>query len=608
MRVDPLVALDGFREVTGGINSAVPPFLLPRTQFSRAINVSFRNYSPQTRPGWIKRSLRFLGPDGSTSTSLQTNFEDYIFQGATAFERENLLVVSVGGRLFRITMDQWDVLDVTPSGTSANPQLYRAWFAEAENFIIRQDGLSAPWIFDGGATRISNTMGVSGTKEIPVGKAMTYSQGRLVVSLPNGRAFVVGDIVGGPSGTAAYNFKDAILKFTENDIILGGGSFSVPLNAGTIEAIRPVAQVDTSLGQGPTQIFATNAILALNTPSQRATWQFVNYPIQTFSAIQAGSRSDRSTVNVNGDLWTRAQDGVRSFVVARRNFGSWVNTPQSRELDWIMSRDDQSLLLYSSAAVFDNRLFVTVRPYRNFQHGVPHDGLAVLDFSPVASLGQAFPPVWNGIWTGLKILQVVGGTFKGVERCFIFALDAGNNITLWEMTKDQVNDNPLTGDLREIDCSFETGAYGFPDASYDLKRLVKGWLWVAGMNGTIDILAYFKEAEDQCWHAWHSWSICATTETCGTTRCLTPQNLQMQYRKPFLLPTPPGDLDSSTGVPNNVGHSFQLRLEWSGTARFSKFLMGCEQEQENVTQTPPQSESCASVTCCPPQDFSYTLQ
>lgn len=611
MRIDPGVSYDGFAQVTQGVNGGLPSHMLPRTQFSKAVNVTFRGMQPKTRPGWRRQDLFFLAEDNVYDGTLQTNFEDYIFQGASAFEARNELVVAVGGRLFRIRLDYWDVADITTPDTN-NAGNYRDWFCEAEGFMIVQDGVSAPWIYDGATTRRSDTFGTSGLKEVPVGTAMSYSQGRLLVTLAgNQRSYVIGDIVGGPSGTLAYDFKDAVLKFTENDLINGGGSFTVPVNAGEIRAIQPVAQVDTSTGQGPTQIFTTSAVFSVNTPSERAAWATVNDPIQTYSVINNGALSDRACSLVNGDIWMRSLDGVRSFVVARRDFGTWVNAPVSEEVREALKTDAQDLLLYASIATFDNRLLASVRPYVNFEHGVVHEGMVVIDFSPVSYLGAQPRPVWEGVWTGPRLLQLVSGIFQGVERCFAFALDFNNNIILYELTKAQVNDFDGT-DVQEIQCSLESGSYGFPtkadpEGGFDLKRLLKGWLWVTDLNGSVEIGTFYRANEDPCWHSWSSWAICGTTSTCSSSDCMTPQTLHPQYRRPYLLKEPTGACDSVVGVPDNVGEEFQLRVEWRGHCAFTKFLASAFNEEQDVTAICPQSESCQTVACCPPYDYTYVL-
>ncbi len=66
------------------------------------------------------------------------------------------------------------------------------------------------------------------TPQLPAAGPMVYYQGRLWYAI--GRIFTAGDIVGGPSGTLAYNFKDSILMVTENPLAIGGDGFAVPDN------------------------------------------------------------------------------------------------------------------------------------------------------------------------------------------------------------------------------------------------------------------------------------------------------------------------------------------------------------------------------------------
>lgn len=607
MRSDPNTASDGYNEITQGMNSGVDAHQLERTQFSRMTNCTTRANVPTTRPGWAKRTLRFMDATGAVDTDLKTNFESYIFQGASVFERRDQLVVSVGGREFSIAIDTWDVQDITPIGNAANANLYRAWFCEAEDFLIRQDGQTAPWFYDGAVTRVSDAAGVNGVREMSVGKAMVYSQGRIVVALADDRSFVITDITGSDSGTAIYNYRDAVLRQTENEVINEGGAFSVPINAGPLRAIKPVAQVDTSTGQGPTQIFTQSAIFSLNTPTDRTTWKDLSFPIQTYSVLQAGAASDRAVVTVNGDLWMRSIDGIRSFAVARRDFSSrWVNNPQSREVTKETVGDDLTLLEFSSGAFYDNRLFFTVRPYRQFGHGVCHAAMIVMDFAPISYLSSNPLPVWQGIWTGLEILQVLSGVFGGVDRCFVFALNSDNEIELWEMTRDEVYDFDGTDNVR-IQGSFETGAFEFEDAGFDMKKLSKAWLWMTDIRGEVNVTTYYRADDDPIWHSWSNWTACATNETCaGAGPCVTPQNLQPQYRRPYLLSTPDSGCNSFSGVPDNIGEQFALRAEFTGHTSFPQYLVTAEKTQQDVVAVCPSeatSAACAVIDDCAPDDF-----
>lgn len=613
MRYDPKVIYDGFSVITRGINSGLAPVSLGRDQLSFAVNTTFRNGYATHRPGWLQRVLVF---DDDNDEDLQTHFEDEIFQGASAFERRNQLVTMIGGRLFRINIDTWNVLEVSDDSDLNPSNRYRAWFTEAEDFLTCQDGQSAPWLYDGASAIRSDSTGQNGPLQVPAGRAMVYSGGRLITTLTDPRSFVVGDIVGGSSGTPSYNYRDAVLYFTENTIVSGGGSFSTPINSGPINALRPVAQVDTSTGQGPTQIFTTGGVFSLNAPTDRTLWSEVNFPIGTVSMIQAGSLSDRATVNVNGDIWFRSLDGIRSFVVARRDFDSWVNAPMSREMARIIDRDDRNLLGYASGALFDNRLLMTVQPYRNWDHGIVHRGLAVIDFGPLAFLGTRVNPVWEGAWCGLQILQILTGVFNGVERCFIFALNAEEKIELWEVTRDRATDN-INGDDVDIEWFLETGAYTFPrgPTNYigpggELQSLVGGELYADLFNGTVEFTAEYRVDQDPCWHEWHSWSVCSTQELCGTpgsTVCVTPQNYRYQYRKPFRLPTPDISCDSVVDKTLNVGREIQVKLSMVGDCRIKMLECHGLDEQEDVNALCAPSETCKALACCDADPLSYVI-
>lgn len=614
MRNDPKAIYDGFSTILRGVNSGLAPVSLGRDQLAWAINATFRNNFATSRPGMQKRTLSFITPDDATP------FTDAIYQGAIAFERRNQLVAMIGGRLFSIELDtnQYNVLDVSTTGDLNPNNRYRAWFAEAEDFIIAQDGQSPPWLYDGASSRRSDTFGINGQREVPVGTAMCYGGGRLVVATADGRTFVVGDIVGGDSGTAAYGFRDSVVRFTENTIINEGGSFSVPINCGPITAIRPVAQVDTSTGQGPTQVITTGAIFSLNTPTDRTTWKDVNFPIQTVSLVQAGGLSDRATINVNGDIWTRSFDGVRSFIVARRDYQyTWINAPMSQEITRTIIRDDPNLLSHASAAVFDNRLLMTVQPYRVWGHGICHRALAVIDFAPLAYLGARNNPAWEGIWTGLQVLQIVTGNFHGQERCFVFALNASSEIELWELTKTAIVDNNGTADI-PIQWSIETGALTFPRMqgaeslpAQELVKLDGGRLFVDEINGSVAFAANYRIDQDQCWRDWWSWTVCASQTTCGTPlsmACITPQSLVQQYRKPFFLPTPREAADPVTHKPYNVGREAQARLAMTGKCRIKRLEAVAHDQQDDVVSQPAGNETCQPVACgtCP-NDYSYSI-
>src|SRR5689334_992087 len=110
------------------MDSSRSPNSIGREKVAFARNVTFRNGFPATRPGWSKRPITFEDVD------TQTDFETGYFQGAHSFEPHsggNNLIVSVGGRIFKIDTTSLVCNEVTGSDTNPSTRTH-AWMEQAE--------------------------------------------------------------------------------------------------------------------------------------------------------------------------------------------------------------------------------------------------------------------------------------------------------------------------------------------------------------------------------------------------------------------------------------------------------------------------------------------
>lgn len=569
---DPKRVTAGFISLEGGIDSGRSPNLIQTNQVSFAINTTFRGGFPTCRPGQKKIDLSFEDED------VQSDFEDGRFQGAEVYQADGgiaFIVASIGGKIFRVNVQTTNsVEDVSIDGDPNPTNRTQVWMTQAESWLIIQDGKSKALIFDGSGCRRANEI-----NEVPTGTAMAYGQGRLWVA--RRREYLAGDIVGGPSGSANKDYKDAVLKFTEAATLNGGGAFAVPLQAGDITGMRFTAQLDTGLGQGELVVSTESAMFTNLAPPDRSTWNSLSTPIQRVAQVNFGSKGNDSLVNVNGDLWYRAKDGIRSLIMAVRNFQQgWGNTPLSKEVNRLIQRDDRNLLQYCSGVNFDNRLLMTVSPVST-AHGVYHRGLVALDFDIISSVTQTGSPAWEGLWTGIRILKLLKGDFGGLERCFAFVLNESNKIELWEITVNDRFDN----DNERISWSIESGSYAFGDAD-QLKKLQTGSLYLDDVSGNVDIDVKYRPDQYPCWVDWHNWDECAKNSMCAsdfTTSCQTIKNFKPQYRPKKRLPEPADSCDTVTKRPYRHGYEFQARISVTGQARIKRFLMHAHDVQETPT-------------------------
>jgi hypothetical protein len=421
---------DGITVLNGGMDSGRAPSMLSTNQCAYAGNVTFRGGYAKTRPGFKRVSL--------ATSAAATAFSGGRFQGATHFDYSTgQLVAMVGGNSYKLTPpssgSDWDVTDITNTKTMSVSR-ERVHYCQVEGYLICQDGTRLPLIWDG------SSMDRSSGDQVPIGTGpMAYGQGRLWVA--QGRNFVAGDILGGGSTPVP-----AVLNFTENSYLAGGGAFTVPTGGGNITSMRFMAAPNTALGQGELAVFTANAAYSVVVPPDRYDWFAVADPIQRVMLIHNGALSHFSTELVNGDVYFRSRDGIRSVVQAVRDFQTLGNTPLSREMYRVLKYDEPKYLGYTSGVLFDNRYLLTAQSDHDDDTGIGFKGLIALDFDLISGMSGKTPPAYDGFWTldvtrdsvedSLSFLQLVKGDFESVERCFAFMRNADGDTELWELTLD----------------------------------------------------------------------------------------------------------------------------------------------------------------------------
>jgi hypothetical protein len=491
---EPRIVRSGLLSCLGGMDSGRSPSLIDEDQVAFAKNCSMRGGYPRTRPGFPQHELDFENDE------IQDWFEDHELQGSYTYrskKSDSFLVAAVGGRFFKIEpLNGYKVSEVTATkatATSANfnapaigasvaitvtdasmifvgypimvagfrymvtavsgnvvtatnlddttlglvtapvsviyldpntPNIRRTFFEQARQWLIAQNGLDGALLFDGGTFRRSVL--TSSAPEVPTGTVMAYTNNRLWVAVP-GDQIAAGDIANGPTD---------VINFTEE--LLAGGPARFQMDD-TVTAMVKTVTLDTSMGQGPLQIFTRNSCGSINVPNSRSVWSQLTYAIQTVSLSHSGAVSQYAALQVNSDIHYRSYEGWRSFIMARRENSEWGNTPISGEMQRVLDYDDQALLEYASAVLHDNRVIFTVNPHIS-ENGIYHDGLAVLDFHLISRMGQKSRPVWDGLWDGIRPTLLVQGEFGKVKRAFVFALDDDDKNVLYEIDKNATAD------------------------------------------------------------------------------------------------------------------------------------------------------------------------
>lgn len=438
---------------------------------------------------------------------------------------------------------------------------------------------------------------LSTVSELPAATAMDYYMGRIWYA--RDRQYTAGDIVLGPAGTTAYKLRDSILKITENPLALAGDGFVVPTQDGVIRALKHTANLDTALGEGQLYAFTRKTVYSLDVPVTRAQWITTTEPLQKVAQLRNGAYSDRSIININGDLFYLSWDGFRSLFVAIRDFSQWGNTPISRNINRLLNFNDRANLNVSSGIYFDNRMLQTALPEAS-SVGTVHRGLAVLDFDLVSSLEDASserskqPPAWEGWWQGVKILQLFEGDYGGLQRAFAVILAQDGSIEVWELTTLQRNDQ----DDNRVEWFVETPAWTW-GREFELKELDGGEIWVDRVYGTVYMDIYYRPDAETCWQFWHRTEFCSARTTCEDLEnpiCYPEQTYGEGYKFPVTLPKPPYPACQGMNLrPMNRGYQFQMKIVLKGWCRIRGIM---------VHAIPVQKAPFEGMSCAPPTTFT----
>lgn len=574
--------VDGSLDFGGGVNSlavttiqsARLPHGLKRNELAWLINGRVRDGG--ISPRWGFKHL--------TTVHDSTG----VFQGGFMYEPDYAnpyLILVISGHVWKVDTETGAITDLSQVfGLSFPASITQCHFCQAEKWLIIQAGdmVTLPLFWDDqvlrrsvGITNIAVAPGAPGVNEIPAAGAMDYYMNR--VWYAQGRTYSAGDMVGGPSGTAIHQHRDAVLNVTENPLVLGGDGFTVPTNAGNIRALAHSANLDNTLGQSQLFIFTRKAIYSMSIPVTRTDWinaTSTNQPQQRVVQLTNGSVNDRSVVAVNGDLFFQSlEPSIRSLFMAVRYFNQWANVSISANADRIMSFNDRSLLWASSGIVFQNRLLQTALPFLVPQ-GVIHKGLVPLDFMPISTLADQTPPIWEGAWDGLDFLQLFSGDFGGLERAFAMIVSRrDSSIQLWELSQADRFDNTLdTRVTMQIEFPAFTG-----DREFDLKKLVSAELWIDRLWGEVEFLLEYREDSNPCWRKWRAWSECTKRTNCDEPDAPALCYPAVPFCESFIatktLPLPPIECQTVSRRPANVGYQFQTRLTVKGYCRVRGILL-----------------------------------
>lgn len=500
---------DGDDNFLGGQDASKRPDNVFKNSYYAGINVTTEQGSLSPRWGYqrLKLDWRLTGNlrlPNFKARSYQEIFESGKFQAFIPYsiDRTYYLIVIISGIIFLVNQRTWQV-SVLPieGGPQLNENTNRIAWSEATKFLILYDYPNFPVIIEGVSARRSNPL----LHEIPVSTLGGYNQNRLFI-VNAGNELTAGD----PIGLRGIDFANPPISFLEIET-LGGDFFgqafqlSTNYNNDRVTALTFLQVVDTSTGIGPLLIATRKAVWSYQSQSPRASWE-----ANQFGSIflnNTGIIGFRSHVGVSSDLFFMSADGeVRAISMSRGEQSKWSKVPLSREIKNWLKFWDVELKEYSVLGYFRNKVFVSVNPYHTTGSSIigkvvpdyAHGGLAVFELDNVSNLKGDSPPVWAGLWTGVRPMDMTNND----ERFFIMSKDDDKRNRLYEMTPDRTYD-VLDGRIRYVRSRIYTRDYDFEQPMID-KSLVGLEFNIEDLQGPMNINIKYMPSHHTVWAQWRT--------------------------------------------------------------------------------------------------------
>lgn len=508
---------DGETGFLGGQDASKSPDQVRPGFLYAAVNATFKFGVLGPRDPFFKHSLVY--PEGGVSiggkipTSYKQIFESGKFQAIIPYSIGTVpfQIIVVSGIIFLLNQETLELQVLTPlSGPNLNQYADRLNWSLAAKYVVIFDYPLYPMIIQDFTAQRSSDF----TYGVPISTKGSYNQTRLIIANA-GNEFTAGD----PTGSLLT--PDAPITFEE---VLAPAApykqqaFQLPTawQNNPITALGFLQLVDTSTGIGPLIVATNSQISAFQTQLPRTSWDETN----TFGQIivdSAGIAGQRAQVNVNSDLFFASDDGqIRSLSMSRSEQGKWSKVPLSREVqNWLLVQSPDLTQFYA-LAYFNNKIFCTANPYRVVARDIEGNpvwdyafgGMVVMELDNVSNLNSDSPPVWAGLWTGIRPMDFSYND----RRLFVMAKEGGIN-TLWEVRPD-LNTDTADEKKRLIKSIFYTRSYDFGDP-YVPKNILLGNFPFSNVKGEFSFNAKYKPSHASNFLNWRDFKHNAPYELCS---------------------------------------------------------------------------------------------
>ncbi len=592
----------------GGVNTAWPKHYreLREDQIAHGINITVKNGWAESRP-----ALRPVIFDNQAGDGI---LEKGCYQGGHyyGYSEEARFIFAFGGELVSLDPKRQVLKKIDLAGrrpfSSVEPFVY---FEERGGALIARDRHGTSVIIEGDSARFA------GATEVPRGLMMLDGWYRLVSVGRDGVSLFFSD--------HEMDENTTPLSFTDQNYGLANASrIIVPKRIGRIRHLAFVPWLDTDTGVGPLLVFGQYGTMAYNTSVPRDQWAINDISSMVLPTV--GACSHRCGVGRSTDYLWRDQDGrIRSYQNARRDESSRHVNTIDRAVRSYYENDPSEYLRYSSAAAIEDRVLFTVNPEKaRTKFGilnVRHRSIAVLEGDVSLGYERSEEPVWAGLWTGIRPLDLIEGYSnsrdeEGVRRRMIIpSHDIDGEIRFYEFDRVQkghdytiISRRNKAWARKKIESMVVTRPLTFENSLVAKKRSGAA-LRFSGIKGRTALEVNWLHNISQEEHCWYSYE--AGAGECVTTTCMGEdvgiRGPQEQSRMRLVVG---GDL-SFKGVSDAEGRSLelfylgQIVYRWTGQGRLEAWAMEAAQTTTSEVGSVDADGPLSSDLSCPINLLGY---
>lgn len=576
----------------GGQDASKDPDMTPDSAFYAGINVTVAEGDLGPRWGWDRKKLDFsetgnYSISDTRSRTYESIFRGGRFQGYIPYSSGSKYyhIVVVSGVIYLIDQNTFKVSVIAiDDGSFISENHVRIRWSPADKYLIIYDFPNKPVIIENFSARRSDIY----SYEVPVAVGGAYNQNRLAI-YNAGNEMTLGDPIGNLfTPKAPITFEEVLTPASP----YYSQFFKLTTNYGNdpITAFGFLQLVDNSTGIGSLIVSTPSQIFSYGTQAPRATWEAGVFGSLIVSSN--GIAGERAFINVNSDLFYLSGDGeVRSLSMSRDEQGKWAKVPMSREIRNWLKFSDISLSRYASLNYFKNKIFVTVNPYQvtvlnrdatkkvlDYAHG----GFGVMELDNISNLTSDSPPVWTGLWTGLRPMDSIINN----KRMFIISKDYRSRNEIYEARPDRTYDTSENGDIKYVKARVYTREYDF---GYPLQnKIVTTFdLGLYNVEGDFVLSLYYKPSHINKFAKWRifkhtaPWRVCSLDgNICG----VAPHNfLDLNLGSPEEVISNPVTGDEST-----IFRKMQFKIDITGKNwEIREFMVRAIAEGQNTTYVTP---------------------